>query len=114
MNSKSTVRWAGLPEWIETFALGLWGALFLYYWRTGKLGLLIHPNYFGLTIASGFVLLTIAFLSLLKIVRHRVVRESHQTLFPPGLMSAILLAAAVVGLAVTPKPFASQTAGFAP
>jgi uncharacterized repeat protein (TIGR03943 family) len=110
MNLKSTVRWAGLPEWIETFALGLWGALFLYYWRTGKLGLLIHPNYFGLTIASGFVLLAIAFLSLLKIVRHKAVREPHQTLFPPGLMSAVLLAAAIVGLVFTPRPFASQTA----
>jgi uncharacterized repeat protein (TIGR03943 family) len=110
MNLKSTVRWAGWPEWIETFALGLWGALFLYYWRTGKLGLLIHPNYFGLTIAAGFVLLAIAFLSLLKIVRRKTVRESHQTLFPPSLMSAVLLAAAILGLVVTPKPFASQTA----
>jgi uncharacterized repeat protein (TIGR03943 family) len=110
MNLKSTVRWAGLPDWIETFALGLWGALFLYYWRTGKLGLLIHPNYFGLTIASGFVLLAIAFLSLLKIVRHKAVREPHQTLFPPGLMSTVLLAAAIVGLVFTPRPFASQIA----
>jgi uncharacterized repeat protein (TIGR03943 family) len=110
MNLKSTVRWAGLPEWIETFALGLWGALFLYYWRTGKLGLLIHPNYFGLTIASGFVLLAIAFLSLLKIVRRKSRREEHQMLFPPGLMSAVLLAAAVVGLVFTPRPFASYTA----
>ncbi len=107
---KPTVRWAGLPEWIETFALGLWGALFLYYWRIGKLGLLIHPNYFGLTIAAGFVLLIIAFLSFLKLLRHSGARGAHQTYFPPGILSGILLLAALVGLVMTPKPFASQTA----
>lgn len=111
MNQKASIRWAAmLPEWIETFALGLWGALFLYYWRNGRLGLLIHPNYFALTITAGFVLLIIAFFSLIKIARQQGSREAHQTLLPPGLMSIVLLAAAVVGLVFTPRPFASQTA----
>lgn len=109
MNSK-TARWAGLSDWLEPFALGLWGSLFLYYWRIGKLGLLIHPNYFGLTIASGFVLLAIAFLSLLQLVQRQGNREAHQTYFPPGFLSGVLLVAAVLGLVMIPKPFASQTA----
>jgi uncharacterized repeat protein (TIGR03943 family) len=99
-----------LPEWIETFALGLWGVLFLYYWRIGKLGLLIHPNYFGLTIAAGFVLLILAFLSVFKLLRRQRAEDTHQTYFPPGFLSGVLLVSAIVGLVVTPKPFASQTA----
>ncbi len=113
MNQTSTIQRHGarLPEWLNTFALGLWGALFLYYWRAGKLGLLIHPNYFWLTIVAGFALLIIASLSLLKLIRQKTGWiEQHQTLMPPLLMSSLLLVAAIVGLVVTPKPFASDTA----
>ncbi len=100
-----------LPEWIHTFALGLWGALFLFYWRSGKLGLLIHPNYFGLSIAAGFVMLAIASLNLLRMFRRqRGLQEAHQTLFSPLLMSSILLLAALMGFVITPKPFVSDTA----
>jgi uncharacterized repeat protein (TIGR03943 family) len=113
MNQKSTIQrhGAGLPEWLNTFAVGLWGALFLYYWRAGKLGLLIHPNYFWLTIITGFILLMIASLSLLKLIRQKSGwLEQHQTLLPPLFTSGLLLVAAVIGLLVTPKPFASDTA----
>jgi uncharacterized repeat protein (TIGR03943 family) len=100
-----------LPEWLHTFALGLWGALFLFYWRSGKLGLLIHPNYFGLSIAAGFVLLTITSLNLLLMLRRqRGWQEPHQTLFSPLLMSSILLGTALMGFLITPKPFVSDTA----
>ncbi len=34
----------------------------------------------------------------------------HVTLFPPQMMAFVLLIAAVVGLVVTPRPFASKTA----
>jgi uncharacterized repeat protein (TIGR03943 family) len=113
MNQKSTIRrhGAGLPEWLNTFAMGLWGALFLYYWHSGKLGLLIHPNYFWLTIIAGFALLTIASLSLLKLIRQQTGwLDQHQTLLPPIFTSSLLLVAAVVGLLITPKPFAGDTA----
>lgn len=100
-----------LSEWLHTFALGFWGALFLFYWRSGKLGLLIHPNYFGLSIAAGFVLLAIAALNLLRMSRRQLGwREPHQTLFSPLLMSSILLLAALMGFVITPKPFVSDTA----
>jgi uncharacterized repeat protein (TIGR03943 family) len=100
-----------LPEWLHTFALGLWGALFLFYWRSGKLGLLIHPNYFGLSIAAGFVLLAIASLNLLRMLRRQMGwREPHTTLLSPLLMSSILLGSALLGFLITPKPFVSDTA----
>ncbi len=104
-------RWLALTAWLDTFALGLWGALFLYYWSSGKLGLLIHPNYFALTISAGFALLAIASLSILKLVRQRTgLRLAHITLFPPGLMSTVMLVAAITGLLISPRPFTSQTA----
>jgi uncharacterized repeat protein (TIGR03943 family) len=107
----SLCPWINLSEWLHTFGLGLWGALFLYYWRSGKLGLLIHPNYFALSIGAGFVLLVIASLNLLKLTRRpSSLRPGHQPLFSPIVMSSILLGAALIGCWVTPKPFASDTA----
>jgi uncharacterized repeat protein (TIGR03943 family) len=105
--------WSKLSEWVHTFALGLWGALFLYYWRSDKLGLLIHPNYFGLSIAAGFVLLAIASFNMIRMARQQRqtnAREQHQTLLPPLLMSGILLLTAVIGFLIAPKPFTSDTA----
>jgi uncharacterized repeat protein (TIGR03943 family) len=109
--SQSRQSLSKLPEWLHTFALGLWGALFLFYWRSDKLGLLIHPNYFGLSLAAGFVLLAIASLNLLLLLRRQKGwQEPHQTLFSPLLMSSILLGAALMGFLITPKPFVSDTA----
>lgn len=116
MNSTSSIprlRWTKLSEWMHTFALGLWGALFLYYWRSGKLSLLIHPNYFGLSIGAGFVLLAISSFNIIRMAkqqRQTDAREQHQTLLPPLFMSGILLFAAVIGFLIAPKPFVSDTA----
>lgn len=44
-------------DWLDILAITAWGVLLLQYWLTGKLGLLIHPRYFGLTTVTGFVLL---------------------------------------------------------
>ncbi len=112
-SSLPRLRWSKLSEWMHTFALGLWGALFLYYWRSGKLGLLIHPNYFGLSIGAGFVLLAISSFNIIRMAkqqRQTDAREQHQTLLPPLFMSGILLFAAIVGFLIAPKPFVSDTA----
>ena len=46
-----------------------------------------------------------------KLVRQRSgLRLQHISLLPPSGLSCILLTAALVGLIVTPRPFASQTA----
>ncbi|QUY45040.1 TIGR03943 family protein [Acaryochloris sp. 'Moss Beach'] len=92
-------------------ALCLWGILILQYWRSGKLGLLIHPNYYGLTLAAGCFLLMLTSLQILKLWRRRVpMRSQHLSLLSPPVMSGIMLTAALIGLLVTPRPFTSQTA----
>ncbi|WP_299404716.1 TIGR03943 family protein [Acaryochloris sp. IP29b_bin.148] len=100
-----------LPEGLVTLALGLWGTLILHYWRSGKLGLLIHPNYYGLTLAAGYFLLMLTVLQILKLWRRRLpMRAQHLSLLSPPVMSSIMLVAALIGLLVTPRPFTSQTA----
>ncbi len=103
-----------LAPWIDVLAIAAWGVLFLKYWATGKLYLLIHPNYMGLTVAAGIGLLVIAALRSFTLLKRRSGREvasaPHLTLFPPGWSSALLLATAILGLLISPRAFASQTA----
>ncbi len=100
--------------WLDVLAIAAWGILLLKYWLTGKLYLLIHPNYTQLTIGAGLGLLLVAGLRswfLLRQSRRPIVSEGqHISLFPPGLGSALLLATAILGLVITPRAFASQTA----
>ncbi|PSB05191.1 TIGR03943 family putative permease subunit [Merismopedia glauca] len=102
---------------LDILAIAGWGILLLKYWLTNKLVLLIHPNYFGLAVVSGVFLICISAIKVAELLKQKRQRPSkylanvqHMTLFPPGLSSAILLATAIVGLIVTPKVFASQTA----
>jgi uncharacterized repeat protein (TIGR03943 family) len=99
--------------WLDVFAIASWGILFLQYWVTGKLYLLIHPNYMGLTVVAGVALLALALwkaITLTQRPRYRGDFASHITLLPTGWSSTLLLATAILGLIITPKPFASQTA----
>jgi uncharacterized repeat protein (TIGR03943 family) len=98
-------------EWLDVLALLAWGILLLKYWLTGKLALLIHPNYFALAIAAGISLLLIAVLQARQLLRQTgVPNVRHYTLFPPGWMSGVMLTGAIVGLLITPQPFNSHTA----
>ncbi|MBW4579496.1 MAG: TIGR03943 family protein [Tildeniella nuda ZEHNDER 1965/U140] len=105
-----------LLPWLDVLAIAAWGILFLKYWLTGKLNLLIHPNYMGLTVVAGVVLLLVSGIKavLLFKQRRRSVRggatEQHLTLFPPGWSTALLLGTAMLGLLISPRAFASQTA----
>lgn len=105
-----------LAPWIDVLAIVGWGALFLKYWTTGKLYLLIHPNYFGLTIAAGFALVLIAvwrsvtLIQSLKRPNPSMAAVQHLSVFPPGWGSALLLATAIFGFTIAPRPFVSQTA----
>jgi uncharacterized repeat protein (TIGR03943 family) len=92
----------------------------LVYWQQNKLSLLIHRNYFGLVVVTGIALLMLAALRLFQLLNQLRQRASgkpvtmpvaqHISLFPPGWSSALLLTTAILGLVVTPKVFASQTA----
>lgn len=112
-NPKSKIQNLLLP-WLDVLAIAAWGILMLKYWFTGKLNLLIHPDYFWLVVTGGLGLLIVGSLKGWQLLqqRRRTIAPAvqHITLFPPGFSSALLLATAILGLLFTPRVFASQTA----
>ncbi len=113
-NRNSQIQNKLLP-WLDVLAIAAWGILMLRYWLTGKLNLLIHPNYFWLVITGGGGLLIVSSLKAWELLqrqgrRTRVTSTGHITLFPPGFSSVLLLITAIIGLLFTPRVFASQTA----
>ena len=100
--------------WLDVVAITAWGILMLKYWLTGKLYLLIHPDYFWLAIVGGIGLLIVGFFKGLQLWKHRRQLDKanalHINVFPPGWGSFLLLTAAILGLIITPRAFASQTA----
>ncbi|MDJ0799672.1 MAG: TIGR03943 family protein [Calothrix sp. MO_167.B12] len=113
LNSRAKIYSILLP-WLDVLAITAWGILMLKYWLTDKLNLLIHPNYFGLVVAAGIVLLGISVAKTRQLWRQRRRRTEptaqHISLFPPGWGSALLLTTAILGLMITPQVFASQKA----
>jgi uncharacterized repeat protein (TIGR03943 family) len=108
-----------LLPWLDVIAITAWGVLLLKYWLTGKLSLLIHPNYTWLAIAGGISLLVISGLKAVMLFSQLSQRRNnaipvqtpqHLSLFPPGWSSTLLLLTAILGFVVTPRAFASQTA----
>ena len=100
--------------WLDVVAIAAWGILMLKYWLTGKLYLLIHPDYFWLAIVGGIGLLIVSFFKGLQLWKHRRQADKanalHINVFPPGWGSFLLLTTAILGLIITPRAFASQTA----
>ncbi|MDJ0704325.1 MAG: TIGR03943 family protein [Leptolyngbyaceae cyanobacterium MO_188.B28] len=108
------IPWRDVLDVLTLFA---WGVMLLKYWLTGKLNVLLHPDYMWLSNSAGVVLLLLGFLKgwqLLTRLRRQSGRDlssqTHTTLLPPNWSSAILLGVAVFGLIYTPKAFASDTA----
>lgn len=103
--------------WLDVLAIAAWGVLFLKYWATGKLNLLIHPNYLWLTILAGVVLLILAGLKMKTLLAQQknsrisvAPAQPHITLLPTGWSTTLLLATAILGLLISPRAFASDTA----
>ncbi len=100
---------------IDIAAIAAWGVLLLDYWINQKLTLLIHPNYIPLSVITGFLLIAIAVYRIWTLLQIRKSKQplpavEHLSILPPGIGSFLLLMVAIVGLIVTPKAFASQTA----
>ena len=110
MNSKFKT----ILPWIDVLAFFAWGALFLKYWYTGQIKLLIHPNYFWLTVVTGIGLLIIAgakaWHQIKRFGKKKSEKVQHLTLFPPGWSSSLLLGTAILGFLIAPGVLASQTA----
>lgn len=115
-----------ISPWLDAIAILAWGILLLKYWITGKLNILIHPNYFGLTVAGGIGLIIIGGFKTWELIKldrtkkqsrtsatinsPRMAAVEHITLFPPSFGSTLMLSVALIGLATTPRTFTSQTA----
>ena len=106
------------PHWIaliDIAAIAAWGVLLLDYWINQKLTLLIHPNYTPLSVTTGFLLIAIAVYRIWTLLQIRKSKQplpvvEHLSILPPGIGSLLLLVVAILGLLITPKAFASQTA----
>ncbi len=108
-------RLRSLQPWFDVLAIGLLGLLLLHYCASGKLNLLIHPNYHLLTLAAAVCLLGLAGWQAWEVwLRRNSVRPApevaHMGLLPTGWGSWILVGVTILGFLVTPRAFASQTA----
>ncbi|PZD70417.1 hypothetical protein C1752_12970 [Acaryochloris thomasi RCC1774] len=103
--------WIKITDWLTVVAMAAWGSLLIKFWISGRLGILIHPNYFALTIGGGFFMVIVAIFQGLKLWRQpQGVRMQHFSFLSPQWLSIILLVSALVGFLVPLRPFASQTA----
>lgn len=102
-----------LAPWLDITALLLWGGLLLKYAITGQLALLIHPNYFGLSVVAGVVLVILGLGKLWQQLNPRLsTGESvqHISLLPQNVGSVLLILVAIAGFIFQPTILASQTA----
>jgi uncharacterized repeat protein (TIGR03943 family) len=100
---------------IDLVAIALWSLLLLKYWFTGTINVLLHPDYHWLAYTACIFLAILGGFKARQIwlvmrSRRPFPRLPHTTLFPIGVSSAILVGIAVLGLIVTPRPFASDLA----
>lgn len=104
------IPWLENP-WLDVVAILTWAILLFKYRFTGKLYILIHPNYFGLTVAAAIALLVMGGLKARQIHKQMTLPEfQHITLFPKGWSSLLLVISAILGLLITPQMFGAQTA----
>jgi uncharacterized repeat protein (TIGR03943 family) len=101
--------------WLDIAAVFTWGVLLLKYWLTGKVNVLLHPDYVWLAASAGFVLVGLALVKSWQMLQRQPYDNNpptmqHQPLFPTRWSSGLLLAVALFGLQFTPQPFASDVA----
>jgi len=103
--------------WLDVLAIATWGGLLLKYWITGKINILLHPDYTWLPVAAGLFLVGISILkggqTLIQMSRRSTPLApamQHLSLLPRGWSSGLLLVVALIGWQFTPQPFASQVA----
>ena len=87
-------------KWLPPFVLGLWGAVLLQAWGSGRLNLLLQADFHWLVLVSGLLLLALAGLA----ARFAPKRRSGRT---PAL---VMLLAAPLVLLIPPRPSFSTLA----
>ncbi len=119
-NQSNSALWKQAQPWLDVGAIFAWGVLLVKLWVTGELSMLIHPNYFGLTVCGGLGLIAIAGFKawqLLPIGRPEKGQSLNQTNSMQHLGSSALgwsgmvfMVAALVGFMMKPTVFASDKA----
>jgi len=108
-----------LQPLLDIAALLVWGILLLKFWLTGKMTILLHPDYVWLAYSAGFFLVGVAIVKFVQFVwqatrsksrSRKSIAPQHFSLFPPGWGSALMLVVGLLGLQFTPQPFSSQVA----
>ncbi|HEY9848386.1 MAG TPA: TIGR03943 family protein [Leptolyngbyaceae cyanobacterium] len=100
MNSTTKLKYKfqnTLLPWLDVITIIAWGILLLKYWVTGKLYLLIHPDYFWLVIVAGFVLLSIGSLKALSLVYTQQTLDRIPKNVGKGLIAYLLWLVITVG-----------------
>ena len=87
-------------KWLPPFVLGLWGAVLLQAWGSGRLNLLLQSDFHWLVLVSGLLLLALAGLAARFAPKHRSGRT-------PAL---VMLLAAPLVLLIPPRPSFSTLA----
>ncbi|MEO1591840.1 MAG: TIGR03943 family protein [Cyanobacteria bacterium J06632_22] len=102
---------------LDVLTLLTWSLMLFRYWITGKLLVLLHPDYAWLSHSAAVVLLLLGLFKLTQIILNLKQAPGggrstpgHVTLLPPKFSSFVLLTVAVFGLIYTPRAFASETA----
>ncbi len=103
---------------IDGVMLLLWAAMLLRFAVTGKLYLLLHPDYMWLSHLAMVLTFGMGMARMWQVwqVVHSSQRQAgprsqeHIALLPRRISTGLLLAVAVFGLIYTPRPFTSETA----
>ncbi|WOD39335.1 TIGR03943 family putative permease subunit [Nodosilinea sp. E11] len=113
-SARRPIPWQAL---VDAVMLILWGLMLLRFTVTGKLYLLLHPDYMWLAHLAMVLLLAMGTARSVQIWssyrqgRGQTLRsQEHIALLPRQLSVGLLIAIAVFGLIYTPRPFASETA----
>lgn len=106
---KRTFPW---PTFWDTLALLFWGLMLLRYWWSGRLSVLLHPDYHWLAIGAGWLLVFMAVWRGVALFQSRITYNpaGHIALMPRQWSLMVLLAIAIFGLIYVPRPFASEAA----
>ncbi|MGF1497447.1 MAG: TIGR03943 family protein [Elainellaceae cyanobacterium] len=107
--------WLG---YLDVAVVLTWGILLLKYQITGEIYFLLHPDYMWLATSAGVGLLGLGGFLIWQILplprrsarRSKLANVQHISLFPRSFSSTLLIAVGVLGLVITPRPFASDIA----
>lgn len=103
---------------IDCLVLLLWSAVLIRFAVTGKLFLLLHPDYMWLAHLAAVMLLGLGLVRTFQIWQSLAAprnqpgfrSEEHIALLPRQISTGLLLGIAVFGLIYSPRPFTSETA----